>query len=153
MSSASEQYQHKVASALAVIEGVENISDDIIVHAADQKTHDQHLYAVLKHLHECGLTLNPEKCELNMDCLVFMGILLTKKGIGPTEERIRAIVETREPENASEVRSFLGLACYSSHFIPDFATVAEPLRRLIRKDTMFVFIQSKEEHSMRSKMD
>jgi hypothetical protein len=68
-----------------------------------------------------------------------MGILLTDKGIGPTTERVRAIAEAREPESASEVRSFLGLVSYSSRFIPDFATVSEPLRRLIKKDTEFVF--------------
>ena len=33
--SASEQYQHKIASALAGIKGVENISDDIVVHGPD----------------------------------------------------------------------------------------------------------------------
>lgn len=43
VSSASEQYQHEIATALAGIEGVENISDDIIVHAPDQETHDERL--------------------------------------------------------------------------------------------------------------
>ncbi|KAJ8416539.1 hypothetical protein AAFF_G00358270 [Aldrovandia affinis] len=67
------------------------------------------------------------------------GILLSEKGIGPTEERVRAVSEAREPENASEVRSFLGLVSYSSRFIPQFATLSEPLRRLTRKDIPFSF--------------
>ncbi len=74
-----------------------------------------------------------------MDKLVFMGMLLSEKGIGPTAERVRAVVEAREPENASEVRSFLGLAGYSSRFIPQFACISEPLRRLTRKDAKFHF--------------
>ena len=41
VSSASEQYQHEIAGALAGIEGVENISDDVIIHACDQITHDE----------------------------------------------------------------------------------------------------------------
>ncbi len=138
VSSASEQYQHEIASALAGIEGVENISDDVIVHAPDHKTHNQRLHVVMKRLRECGLTLNPAKCQFSMDRLNFMGILLTQKGIGPTEERVRAVVEAREPQNASEV-SFLGLVSYNSRFIPQFATLAEPLRHLPRKDTEFVF--------------
>ncbi len=109
VSSASEQYQHEIASALAGIEGVENISDDVIMHTPDHKTHNQRLHAVMKRLRECGLTLNPAKCQFSMDRLNFMGILLTQKGIGPTEERVRAVVEAREPQNASKVRSFLGL--------------------------------------------
>ncbi|KAJ8358330.1 hypothetical protein AAFF_G00014530 [Aldrovandia affinis] len=118
VSSASEQYQHEIAAALAGIEGVENISDDVIVHARDQETHDKRLHTVMKRLEESGLTLNPDKCQFNMDRLAFMGILLSEKGIGPTEERVRAVSEAREPENASEVRSFLGLVSYSSRFIP-----------------------------------
>ncbi|KAJ8363309.1 hypothetical protein SKAU_G00121400 [Synaphobranchus kaupii] len=139
VSSASEQYQHEVANALTGIEGVENISDDIIVHAHDQETHDRHLHVVLTRLTERGLTLNPDKCQFNMDKLVFMGILLSEKGIGPTAERVRAVAEAREPENAAEVRSFLGLVGYSSRVIPQFATLSEPLRRLTRKDTPFEF--------------
>ncbi len=66
-------------------------------------------------------------------------MLLSEKGIGPTAERVRAVMEAREPENASEVRSFLSLAGYSSHFIPQFARILEPLRRLTRKDAKFHF--------------
>lgn len=139
VSSASEQYQHEIANALAGIEGVENISDDVIIHAADQETHDRRLHAVMTRLRETGLTLNPEKCQFNMDRLVFLGILLSEKGIGPTEERVRAVTEAREPENATEVRSFLGLVGYSSRFIPQFATLSEPLRHLTRKNIPFRF--------------
>ena len=68
---------------------------------------------------------------------MFMGLLLTNKGIGPTE--MRAVVEAREPQNASEVRSFLGLANYNAQFIPDFATGAEPLREFTKKGVCFRF--------------
>lgn len=52
---------------------------------------------------------------------------------------MRAVAEAPEPENVSEVRSFLGLAGYSSRFIPQFASISEPLRRLTKKDTPFHF--------------
>ena len=84
-------------------------------------------------------TLYAEKCKFHMAKLVFMGLMLTNQGIGPTEEKVKAIVEAREPQNASEVRSFLGLANYNARFIPDFATVAEPLRRLTKKGVCFKF--------------
>ena len=44
-----------------------------------------------------------------------------------------------EPQNSSEVRSFLGLANYKARFIPSFATVAEPLRRLTKEGELFEF--------------
>ena len=73
-----------------------------------------------------------------MDKVVFMGILLSKYGIGPTDERVKAVLETTAPNSASEVRSFLGMVGFSARFIPDFATIAEPLRQVTRKDTDFV---------------
>lgn len=43
------------------------------------------------------------------------------------------MTQAREPQNVSEVKSFLGLVNFNARFIPDFATVAEPLRRLAKK--------------------
>ena len=65
--SASEQYQHEIASVLAGIEGAENISDDIVVHGPDTETHDKWLHQTIQRLQECGLTLNAEKCLFNMN--------------------------------------------------------------------------------------
>ena len=137
--SASEQYQHETASALAGTESVENILDDIVVHGSDTETHNRRLHQTIELLQECGLTLNAEKCLFNTDKLVFMGMLLSEKGIGPTADRVKAVLEVEEPKSASDVRSFLGLANYSSQFIPHFATLSEPLRRLTRKETPFEF--------------
>ena len=120
--SASEQYQHEIASVLPGIECAENISDDIMVHGPDTETHDNRFCQTMERVQECGLTLHAEKCLFNMDRLVFMGMLLSEKGIGPTEDRVKAVLGAEEPKNAREVRSFLGLANYSSRFIPHFAT-------------------------------
>ena len=139
VTSASEQYQHEISNVLAGIEGAENISDDIVVHGPDQATHDKRLHEVFKRLRDCGLTINSEKCQYNMDRIIFMGILLSEKGIGPTEGRVKAVLEARQPRNLAELRSFLGLVTYSSGFIPQFATISEPLRRLTRKNTPYEF--------------
>ena len=68
-----------------------------------------------------------------------MGLILINKGIGPTEEKVKGVVRAREPQNASKVRSFLGLANYKARFIPDFATVGETLCKLTKKGVRFRF--------------
>ena len=70
-------------------------------------------------LKEKNLTLNAEKCKFHMTQMVFMGLVLSDNGIGPAEDKVKAIVDAREPQSASEVRSFLGLANYNARFIPD----------------------------------
>ena len=82
--SASEQYQYEIAPALEGIKGVENISDDIVVHGPDTETHNRRLHQTIQRLQECCLTLNAEKCLFNMDKMAFIGVLLSEKGIGPT---------------------------------------------------------------------
>ena len=68
-----------------------------------------------------------------------MGLLLSISGIGPTEEKIRAVLEDQEPQNVTEVKSFLGLVNFNARFIPDLATIAEPMRRLAKRGVPFVF--------------
>ena len=53
--------------------------------------------------------------------------------------KVKSVRETREPQNATEVISFLGLVNFCARFIPDLATVSEPLRRLTRQDVKFHF--------------
>ena len=114
-----------------------NISDDIILHAKDDQQHDERLEKLLERLQQRGLTLNPEKCKFRMAQLEFMGYLLSTRGIGPTESKVEAVVNAREPESAAEVRSFMGLVNFSAKFIPNLATVAEPFRQLTRKGVAF----------------
>ena len=139
INSASEQYQHEVQRVLAGLEGAANISDDIIIHGKGIKAHDENLDAAMKRIEESGLTLNPDKCQFRLTKLVFMGMLASEKGIGPTEARVEAVTSAREPQSASEVRSFLGLVNFSARFIPNLATVAEPLRQLTKKNVPFKF--------------
>ena len=139
VSSASEVFQYHIAATLAGIEGATNISDNIVVHAPDKTTHDDRLRQVLNRMKAANLTLNWAKCKIGLSELEFFGYLVTERGIGPTEERVQAVVDARRPENVHELRSFLGLVNYSARFFPQYATISEPLRRLTRKDTPFAF--------------
>lgn len=55
-----------------------------------------------------------------------------ENGVGAAQSKVEAVQNTRQPKNATEVRSFLGLVNYCGRFIPSLATIAEPLRRLTR---------------------
>ncbi|CAH1233137.1 RTL1 [Branchiostoma lanceolatum] len=137
ITSAPEKYQQIVRDVLKSCKGVANIADDVIVHGRDTSEHDERLYAVLDRLKEVGLTANPEKCQFRMSKLMFFGHELTAKGVDPSEEKIAAIREAEAPKTVGEVRSFLGLVHYVAKFVPDLATMAEPLQKLTRKGVEF----------------
>ncbi|CAB4038291.1 Hypothetical predicted protein [Paramuricea clavata] len=113
------------------------ISDDTIVFGKTQQEHDHHLNTVLATLHECGLTLNREKCKFSVSEVTFFGYTISANGIRPTDETVTAIRNAPKPPNASEVRSFLGLVNYCSRFIQNFSTVAAALQQLTHKGAPF----------------
>ena len=137
VNSAPELYQHVLRQVLRNYPGTANIADDIVVHSKGKAEHDERLLKVFHTLSAAGLTLNQEKCQLSMTQLEFMGHLISDRGIGPTKTRVEAVEKAREPQSASEVRSFLGLVNFSARFIPNLATITEPLRRLTKQNVKF----------------
>lgn len=129
ISCAPEMYQKCNQQLIQHVDGAYNIIDDIIVHGTSREEQDKRLIQVLGTLKDNGLTLNKDKCELNMSKLVFMGHVLSARGIGPAEVKIQSVQNARGPVSSAEVKSFLGLVTYSSWYKPDFSTVSEPLKR------------------------
>ncbi|XP_011682182.1 uncharacterized protein K02A2.6-like [Strongylocentrotus purpuratus] len=60
--SASEVFQNAIRQTIEGIPGVVNVSDDILVHAPDESSHNGRLNALFKRLQERGLSLNKQKC-------------------------------------------------------------------------------------------
>ena len=139
VNSAPEKYQQIIRQVVSDIGGVQNIADDLIVHGENNEEHDRNLHRVIQRLEEKNLTLNPEKCQFRMDKVVFMGLLVSKYGIGPTEQRVRAVLESSRPTAPTEVRSFLGMVGFSASFIPNFSIMAEPLRAISSQGVPFVW--------------
>ena len=134
VNAASEIFQRTIADLLSDIPGARNLSDDILVHGKTKAEHDESLRKTLKRLQEKGAKLNREKCKLSVNKLTFFGHVFSDKGISVGPEKIKSIVDTDPPKNVAEVRSFLGMTQYVSRFIPQYATLTEPLRRLTKQD-------------------
>lgn len=134
ISSASEIFQETVRNQIQDIENVRNISDDILVYGKTQEEHDIALNRTFKRLNDRGLTLNKQKCELNKNRITFFGVVFSDKGVSPDPAKVNAIKDASTPQNEKELRSFLGMTSYCSRFIPDYATICEPLRRLTHQD-------------------
>ena len=103
------------------------------------------MVSVIKRLGERGLTLNAAKCQFSMDKLTFVRMVLSGNGISCAAEKVVAVTSAREPQNASQTHDFLGLVNYCGRFIPDLATISEPLRSLTKAGTPFVFGKEQKE--------
>ncbi len=61
------------------------------------------------------------------------------QGIQPDEDHLSAILHAPAPEDATQLRLFIGLLSWYNKLIPKFATVAETLRACIRKGSDFIW--------------
>ncbi|XP_062557313.1 uncharacterized protein K02A2.6-like [Armigeres subalbatus] len=131
---APEIFQRIMTEMLSGIEGVIVYIDDIVVSGKNQEEHDSRLQEVLLVLKQNNARLNQSKCVIGVQQLDILGFKVSSTGISPSEEKIIAIRNFRQPESKEEVRSFLGLVNFVAHFIPNLSQRSEPLRQFVRGD-------------------
>ena len=126
----AEIFQYVLQRELQGLPGVRNIADDVIVFGATRAEHDANLDGCLRRLANKGFNLNREECVFLSNTLEFFGQIFSKGGVRPDPKRVMDLLNAHRPGNVSEVRSLLGMANYSSQYIPNFATLTVPLREL-----------------------
>lgn len=131
---------------LAGCEACLNYIDDIIIYGETREQLKDRTQKVLNRLKEYNVKLNEEKCIYEATELTFLGHKLSANGITALPNKVDDIRNFRQPSNAEETRSFLGLVNFVGKFIPDLATITEPLRRLTKKDEAF-FWQTEQQNA------
>ncbi len=84
--------------------------DDVFVFSRDLSQHEKHVREVLKALLKVRLYAKLSKCLFSVIRILFLGFILTDKGVEMEEACISTILHWPEPESVREVQSFLGFA-------------------------------------------
>ncbi|XP_074356038.1 uncharacterized protein LOC141695709 [Apium graveolens] len=111
--------------------------DDILIYSKSAQDHEQHLRTVLQTLKEKQLYAKLSKCEFWLDHVVFLGHVISSRGIEVDPKKIEAVLNWEAPKSVTEVRSFLGMAGYYRRFVEGFSKIAGPMTKLLRKNVPF----------------
>ena len=91
--------------------------DGIIMFATTWEEHLDRLRQVFERLRHAKLKLGAEKCTFATKEVSYLGHRVTEEGLLPDPSLLAAIREINPPKNATEVRSFLGLAGYYRRYV------------------------------------
>ncbi|CAC5378615.1 unnamed protein product [Mytilus coruscus] len=101
------------------------------------ENHLNHLQQVFSNQREANLKLNPEKCKFATRTIKYLGHVISKDGIRVNPENTEKVKDFCRPNTAKQVKSFLGMANYYRKFVKDYAHIAAPLTKLLKKDQRF----------------
>ena len=129
MSASSEIFQKRVSQALEGLDGILNITDDVLIYGVGD-TEDE---AIADHDRKLRITEVP-----------FMGHIFSKDGLKIDPNKAKAALEMTRPEDVEGVQRLNGFVNYLAKFLPRLADHMEPIRRLTRQDTEFNWTEEQE---------
>ena len=128
---AAQTFQRFIDQVLRGLYFAYTYIDDVLIASSSEEEHWQHLIQVFDRFKEYGVIINPDKCQLGVHSLQFLGHIVDKDGIRPLECKVSAVRDFPVPKSHRKLREFLGLVNYCHRFIPHCAQVLHPLHTLL----------------------
>lgn len=104
--------------------------DDILIASRNLEEHLKHLRELFRRLDNAGVVINAKKCVFGVSDVTFLGHRISKDGLAP-QEKVRAIIDYKEPTDEKGLRRFLGMINFYNRFIPNVALIQAPLHDAI----------------------
>ena len=134
ISAAPAIFQRTMENLLQGIPRVCVYIDDVLVTGRTREEHLANLTEVLRRMSTAGMRLKRDKCQFMLPEVHYLGHTVSRKGIQPTQEKIRAIRDAPAPSNVHQLKSFLGLINFYAKFLPNLSTLLAPLHCLLQKN-------------------
>ncbi|XP_047037821.1 uncharacterized protein K02A2.6-like isoform X1 [Helicoverpa zea] len=148
VSCAPEEFSRVISQMFENVEGVIPYLDDLCVYADSVKQLKDRLQKVLEIASTNGIKFNENKCKFFVSKLLFVGHIFTARGISPDPDKVQAVMNMERPRCRKDLERFLGMCNYLSRFIPNYSKLIEPLRVLLKKDTVFYWDSNQDQSVM-----
>jgi hypothetical protein len=116
---------------------VEAYVDDIVVKTRKVDDLVSNLRMAFYCLRANGVKLNPEKCVFGVPRGMFLGYIVSQRGIEHNPENVAALEQMGPTRDLKGVQKVLGCLAALSHFISRLGEKGLPLYRLLKKHERF----------------
>ena len=105
--------------------------DDILLYACTEDELLSNLRRTLDRFQRYHILLNPDKVEIGLSQLEFVGHLIDKEGIHMTPSKLDSIRNFPRPTYKRDMKAFLGLANYFRDHVRNHSSLAHPLQGVL----------------------
>ncbi len=106
--------------------------DNIIIASQTPEQHFAHVCTVIKCLRQNDQIINLWKCIFAAQELEFLGHHVTKQGILPLPDKVKAIQELRKPKTVKVLQEFNRMINFYHQFLPQAAKTMASLQDMLK---------------------
>ena len=96
------------------------------------------LQAVFDEIRKFNLTLRPDKCEIALSEIDFLGYHVCENSIKPSQENVIKILNFPAPTIKKQVQRFFSLANFNWRFVQQYATITKHLTAMLSDAMQFM---------------
>lgn len=132
---AAQTFQRFIDNVLRDLDCCVPYLDDIFIFSDNKEQHRLDVEKVLKRLNEFALVINLDKCVFGVKEINFLGHRVTKEGIQPLPEKVKALIEYPLPKFVEQLRRFLAMVNFYHRFLKHAAKLQSCLHEMTKGKT------------------
>ena len=137
--SAGNEHNRRGDEALAGLDNVQKVVEDVIIYDTDLDTHVHRVREVIRRCSEHGITLHPGKFIFGAPSASYCGFKVSADGYRVDDHLVKALSSFPVPTNRTDIRSFCGLVQQFQAFSPHLTELLSPIRSLLSPKSAFVW--------------
>ena len=141
LSCSGDWFCQRTDEALAGIDGVVKLVDDILVMGESEEELYTRIREVLERCRHKGIILSRKKMVIGQS-VEFAGHVVDEDGVRPAADHIAAINDFPQPSDVPSLRSFMGMCQQVMSFIPDLSHGMKEMRTLLKKGAPWVWTEA-----------
>ncbi|KAM1626439.1 hypothetical protein ACFXTN_013441 [Malus domestica] len=125
-------YCYKIGKSMEVY------ADDMLVKRKHVDQHVTNLYETFTILKRYRMRLNPNKCAFGIGSGKFLGFMISQRGIEANLEKIKVIIDMKEPVTSKDIQSLTGKLATLTRFISKATDRCAPFFKALKESKKYI---------------